>query len=152
MSTIRLGIVLLTSAQLVAAAPAIDSVLMESKPDARIYFHPSTSPPPLPPNAIVRVAGKVGEDGVSARLSEICLEKSTNTAEACYCLGDLAENRLGSREQRIILARKEGREDAARALMKGLDLPGAIQLVKDLKNFKEAARRDCKLSFRMKPG
>lgn len=111
MRTIRLGLVLLTSAQIVAAAP-----------------------------------------GVSERLSELCLENSSNSAAACNCLGDLAKNRLGVREQQIILARKEGREDAARALMKGLDLAGAIRLVKDLKNFSEAARRDCKVKFRMKPG
>ena len=109
MSTIRLGIVLLASAQLVAAAPS-----------------------------------------VSERLSTVCLEKSSNSAEACYCLGDLAENSLGMREQKIILARKEGRENAARGLMKGLDFGSAIQLVKDLKNFKEAARRDCRVSLRMK--
>ena len=89
---------------------------------------------------------------VSQRLSALCLENSSNSAEACYCLGDLAENRLGRREQQIVLARKEGREDAARALMKGLDLAGAIQLIKDLKNFSEAARKDCKVKFRMKPG
>ena len=89
---------------------------------------------------------------VSQRLSSLCLEKSTNTAEACSCLGVLAENRLGMREQQIILARKEGREKAVRALMKGLDISGAITLVKNLKNFGEAVRKDCKIDFRMKPG
>jgi len=109
MSTIGLGIVLLTSAQVVAASPSI-----------------------------------------SERLSSACLEKSSNSAEACYCLGDLAENSLGMREQKIVLARNEGRKNAARGLMKGLDFGSAIQLVKDLKNFKEAARRDCKVSLRLK--
>ena len=90
--------------------------------------------------------------GISQRLSAICLENSSNSAEACYCLGDLAENSLGSREQEIVLARKQGQESAARALMKGLDFGSAIQLVKDLKNFKQAARRDCKIRFNMKPG
>ncbi len=89
--------------------------------------------------------------GFSERLSELCLKKSSNSAEACYCLGNLAEARLGTREQQIILARQEGRDDAAWALMRDLNYTDAIRFASDLKSFSKAVRKDCKIKFRLKP-
>jgi len=149
MSIVRMGFVLLASAQLVAASPSVVKSSTLSKPDMgrKVDTRPLVSGISYRRPYIQIVARA---PSVSDRLTALCMTKHSNSVEACHCLGDLAHNNLGHRAQEIVLARKEGRKDVAKALMKDLDLSGAIQLVKNLKNFSKTARKDCKIKFRMK--